>query len=272
MRVDFKSMETEMEQLAGSMTNITSFSSNISDKLRGGRQEVARLSTAHATLQKLQFVLSLPDTLQHSIDDNRPGQAVQDWLRAERALAHYKDMPSFAGIQEDCDNIMVTLKTDLLSRFSDTNCDSERLGEAVDLLRQLGIPGDELCDKYLEHCSTSLAPHLETLEHQCHLITGHVTVKDVVILDPLQFVDEACNKFLAELSLRAAGYNNIFNNPSTGHVVPGADVKLSDWLAVIMRRYLDIMQQRLSLQHNVADCNTLVRALDRFYRRLTVTR
>ena len=56
MRVDFRSMEDEMEQLAGSMTNITTFSSQISDRLRGGRQEVARLSTAHATLQKLQFV------------------------------------------------------------------------------------------------------------------------------------------------------------------------------------------------------------------------
>ena len=57
MRVDFKSMENEMEQLAASMTSITTFSSQISDKLRGGRQEVARLSSAHATLQKLQFVL-----------------------------------------------------------------------------------------------------------------------------------------------------------------------------------------------------------------------
>ena len=51
MRVDFRSMEDEMEQLASSMTNITTFSANISDRLRGGRQEVARLSTAHATLE-----------------------------------------------------------------------------------------------------------------------------------------------------------------------------------------------------------------------------
>ena len=63
MRVDFRSMEEEMDQLASSMTSITTFSSNISDKLRERRQEVARLSSANSTLQKLQFVLELPQRL-----------------------------------------------------------------------------------------------------------------------------------------------------------------------------------------------------------------
>ena len=40
MRVDFWSMEEEMDQLASSMTNITTFSAQISDKLRTRRQEV----------------------------------------------------------------------------------------------------------------------------------------------------------------------------------------------------------------------------------------
>ena len=40
MRVDFRSMEEEMDQLAGSMTSITTFSAQISDKLRTRRQEV----------------------------------------------------------------------------------------------------------------------------------------------------------------------------------------------------------------------------------------
>ena len=63
MRVDFRSMEEEMDQLASSMTSITAFSSNISDKLRVRRQEVARLSSTNTTLQKLQFVLELPQRL-----------------------------------------------------------------------------------------------------------------------------------------------------------------------------------------------------------------
>ena len=76
---------------------------------------------------------------------------------------------------------------------------------------------------------------------------------------------------MAELSLIATGYNNTFNNPATGHVEPGAGDRLSDWLSGLMQRYLHIMQERLALEQNLADCSILVRALDRFHRRLTVT-
>ena len=96
-------------------------------------------------------------------------------------------------------------------------------------------------------------------------------MKDVVIMDPLQFVDEGCNKFLAELSLAAAGYNNTFNNPATGKVELGASQRLGEWLSVLMQNYLQIMQKRLSLEQSMTDCSLLVRSLDRFYRRLMVT-
>jgi len=271
MRVDFRSMEDEMEQLAGSMTNITTFSSQISDRLRGGRQEVARLSTAHATLQKLQFVLELPEKLKQNIEEGRQGQAVENWLRAERALKHYRDMPSFAGIQEDCDNIIEALRMELMARFSDPDCDADKLGEAVELLRKLGTPGQDLCLKYLDHCSASLQPHLDILQLQCDMLAGRSEVKEVAIMDPLQFVDEGSNKFLAELSLAANGYNNTFNNPATGQVEAGASERLTEWLAMLIGRYTEVMQTRLCLGQNVEDCSLLVRSLDRFHRRLTVT-
>ena len=271
MRVDFRSMEDEMDQLASSMSNITKFSSEISDKLRGGRQEVARLSSAHATLQKLQFVLELPDKLKHNIEEGRAGQAVDDWLRAERALKHYKNMPSFAGIQEDCDRIMSELRSELLARFDDPASDTDKLGEAVELLRRLSVPGDELCQKYLDHCSAQLQPLLDSLQQQCDIMSGSSDLKDVVIMDTLQFVDEGCNKFLAELSLTATGYNNTFNTPATGHVEPLAADKLSLWIETLIHRYLEIIKTRLSLEQSLADCPLLVRSLDRFYRRLTVT-
>ena len=271
MRVDFRSMESEMEQLASSMTTITTFSSEISDKLRGGRQEVARLSGAHSTLQKLQFVLELPEKLQESVEEGRHAQAVQDWLQAERALQHYRNMPSFAGIQDDCDKIMEELKLELSGRFSQPECDGEKLGEAVDLLRQLGWPGDDLCDRYLQHCGVGLLSHLASLQAQIDLMTGKLDNKEIVIMDSLQFVDEGCNNFLAELSLAATGYNNTFNNPATGVLEPLAGSKLTEWLEKLMEKYLLVMQERLSLEHNMEDCSLLVRSLDRFYRRLTVT-
>ena len=271
MRVDFRSMESEMEQLASSMTTITTFSCEISDKLRGGRQEVARLSGAHSTLQKLQFVLELPEKLQESVEEGRHAQAVQDWLQAERALKHYRNMPSFAGIQEDCDRIMEELKLELSGRFTERDCDAEKLGEAVDLLRQLGWPGEDLCDRYLQHCSVALLSHLDSLQAQTDLMTGKLDSRELVIMDTLQFVDEGCNNFLAELSLAATGYNNTFNSPATGVLEPQAGHKLTEWLEKLMEKYLHVMQERLSLEQNLEDCSLLVRSLDRFYRRLTVT-
>ena len=50
------------------------------------------------------FLIRSPN--QESIEDGRPGQAVEDWSRAEVALARYRDMPSFLGIQEECLAIM----------------------------------------------------------------------------------------------------------------------------------------------------------------------
>merc|ERR1719470_735817 len=250
-----------MEQLASSMSSITTFSSQISDKLRTRRQDVSRLSSAHSTLQKLQFVLELPNKLTESIQEGRPGQAVEDWLRAERALTHYKDMASFAGIQEDCEKIMEELKTSLRAKLADPKCEGEQLGEAVDLLRQLGTPSSELCDSYLQHCAAALEPHLAKLEVQ----------DNIIIMDPLEFVDEGCNKFLAELCLSATGFTNTFTNPGTGTVEAAAGDKLGVWVEELVTRYLRVMEKRLSQEKNQSECPILVRSLDRFHRRLTAT-
>lgn len=272
MRVDFRSMEDEMEQLASSMSSITTFSSQISDKLRTRRQDVARLSSAHSTLQKLQFVLELPNKLTESIQEGHPAQAVEDWLRAERALTHYKEMASFAGIQEDCEKIMEELKTSLGAKLADPKCEGEQLGEAVDLLRQLGTPSSELCDSYLQHCAAALEPHLANLEVQSNILAGELDDKDnVIIMDPLEFVDEGCNKFLAELCLSATGFTNTFTNPGTGTVEAGAGEKLGVWVQELVTRYLRVMEKRLSQEKNQSECPILVRSLDRFHRRLTAT-
>jgi len=274
MRVDFRGMEEQMEQLASSMSSITTFSSQISDKLRSRRQDVARLSSAHSTLQKLQFVLELPNKLTESIQDGHPGQAVADWLRAERALTHYKDMASFAGIQEDCEKIMEDLKASLRDKLADQHCEGEQLGEAVELLRQLGTPSDQLCDSYLHHCAGALCPYLDILELQADILAGEVENRDVtsvVIMDPLEFVDEGCNKFLAELCLSATGFTNTFTNSGTGTLDPSASVKLAVWVEELVSRYLKVMGKRLSQEKNQAECAILVRSLDRFHRRLTAT-
>ena len=87
---------------------------------------------------------------------------------------------------------------------------------------------------------------IANLEVQANILAGKLEDKDnVIIMDPLEFVDEECNKFLAELCLSATGFTNT--------------------------RYLGVMENRLSQEKNQSKCPILVRSLDRFHRRLTAT-
>merc|ERR1719481_546790 len=117
------------------MTSITQFSNQVSDNLRHNRQEVSRLSQAHNTLQGLQFILELPERLSEALAEGSEEQAVEYWLRTEASLTSYRDLPSFSGIQEDCERIMGGLEERLRKRLEEPGCDPQELGKAVELLR-----------------------------------------------------------------------------------------------------------------------------------------
>ena len=91
------------------------------------------------------------------------------------------------------------------------------------------------------------------------MLTGKSEVRDVAIMDALrlQFVDEGSNKFLADLSLAANGYNITWWRPGP---VRGE----AERLAKLMGRYTEVMQMRLCLGQNVEGCSLLVRSLDMF--------
>ncbi|XP_023319685.1 vacuolar protein sorting-associated protein 51 homolog [Eurytemora carolleeae] len=266
MRVDFKSMEEEMDQLAGSMSSITNFSSQISDKLRTRRQDVAQLSATHTTLQKLQFVLELPDKLKECLKEEQYRKAVQYWVKASAALEHYRDMPSFSGIQEDCEEIVALMNHDLQLRLKNPECTGEQLSEAVQLLQQLGSPADSLVDSYLAHEAVKLTSSLAELENQITMITNPELSKvseSVVVMDCLEFVDHASNIFLAELSSTISAFNAVFTD-----YPEGSNQQLMSWIQEYLDQYMDLVQRRLSLEKEEGETVILVRAIDRFYKKL----
>jgi len=270
MRVDFRGMEEEMDQLATSMKHITAFSAQVSDKLRSRRQEVSRLSSSHTTLQKLQFILELPNKLKECLSEGQPGQAVMHYSRAGVALEHYQHMPSFAGIQEDCQTIMQQLKVSLHQRLQDPACPADELGEAVQLLQQLGEPTEQLCEAYLDQAGGKLSEHLDVLEQQAEMAEGEVqSLGTVALMDPLEFIDHGCNNFLADLCLAVTAYTETFKPPGTGTGLQNAEAdKLCCWVEAHVGRYLEAVQRRLAMERDQAEAAILVRALDRFYRRL----
>jgi hypothetical protein len=58
-------------------------------------------------------------------------------------------MPSFRGIQEDCEKIVDQLRVKLRVMLADDKATSQELSSCVDLLLQLDEPAGELCDQFL---------------------------------------------------------------------------------------------------------------------------
>lgn len=259
MKTDFKEMEESMDLLAKNMDSITSFSEQISSTLQGTRQQIAKLSSVHALLKKLQFLFKLPGNLKDKMNEENYAQAVQDYIHAQRVLNQYGNMPSFQGIQKDCEDIVEELKTRLRMQFHKRDASTKSLAENVDLLLQLKEPADSLCAEFLTHANERLDEQLDVL-------------KDMYENDITEFVDMASSGFLSDLCLIVASYNDMFINrpPSEDNEFADdfdtkAQVRLNSFVIKNMKKYFDIIGKRME---NVADTAILVKALDKFHRRL----
>ncbi|KAG5308926.1 VPS51 protein, partial [Pseudoatta argentina] len=228
MKTDFKEMEDNMDLLAQNMESITSFSEQISSTLHGTRQQIAKLSSA-----------------------------VQDYVHAQRVLNQYSNMPSFQGIQKDCEDILEELKSKLRLQFHKRDASAKALAENIDLLLQLKEPADSLCTEFLIHAEERLTEQLDILKDMCEN-------------DIIEFVDMASSGFLSDLCLIVTSYNDMFINRSLeDDLVDDFEIKAMDHLNKFilsnMKKYFDLMSKRVE---DVADTAILVRALDRFHRRL----
>lgn len=186
-------------------------------------------------------------------------QAVQDYTRAQRVLNQYVNMPSFEGIQKDCEEIVEELKTKLRAQFHKRDASTKTLAESVDLLLRLKEPTDVLCSDFLKHADERLAEQLDNLQDMCEN-------------DIIEFVDMGSSGFLSDLCLIVASYKDMFvnrqpldQNEFSDDFDSKAVAWLYDFVLKNMKNYFDLINKRVE---NVADTAVLVRALDRFYKRL----
>ncbi|KAF3421725.1 hypothetical protein E2986_08754 [Frieseomelitta varia] len=259
MKTDFKEMEDNMDLLAKNMDSITSFSEQISSTLQGTRQQIAKLSSVHTLLKKLQFLFKLPGNLKDKMNEENYAQAVQDYIHAQRVLNQYGNMPSFQGIQKDCEDIVEELKSRLRMQFHKRDASTKSLAENVDLLLQLKEPADSLCAEFLTHADERLTEQLDVLKDMCEN-------------DIIEFVDMASSGFLSDLCLIVASYNDMFinrppseDNEFTDDFDTKATARLNSYIMKNMKKYFDLIGKRVE---NVADTSILVKALDKFHRRL----
>lgn len=172
-------------------------------------------------------------------------------------------MPSFQGIQKDCEDILEELKSKLRLQFHKRDASTKALAENVNLLLQLKEPADSLCTEFLTHAEKRLTEQLEILKVMCEN-------------DIIEFVEMASSGFLSDLCLIVDSYNDLFINRSLedndlidNDLIDDFQVTamnhLNKFVVSNMRKYFDLISKRVE---DVADTAILVRALDRFYRRL----
>ncbi|XP_050449869.1 vacuolar protein sorting-associated protein 51 homolog [Cataglyphis hispanica] len=255
MKADFKEMEDSMDLLAKNMDSITSFSEQISSTLHGTRQQIAKLSSVHTLLKKLQFLFKLPGNLKDRINEEKYEQAVKDYVRAQRVLDQYNNMPSLQGIQKDCEDILEELKSKLRLQFHKRDTSTKALADTVKLLLKLKEPAESLCIEFLMHTEGRLTEQLEILKDTCEN-------------DIIEFMDMASSRFLNNLCLIVASYNDMFINRllEDNDLVDDFEIKaenhLNKFIVSNMKKYFDLVSKRVE---DVSDTALLVRALDRFH-------
>ncbi|XP_028839626.1 vacuolar protein sorting-associated protein 51 homolog [Denticeps clupeoides] len=297
MKNDFKKMEDEMDCLSTNMAAITEFSARISGTLQDQHAQITKLSGVHTLLRKLQFLFELPARLNKCLELQAYGQAVSAHRRARCVLQQYSHMPSFRGIQDDCRAIMDQLAQQLRQKFRDGGSSAKDLSECVELLLQLDEPAEELCDKFLSHAQARLEADLQGLEAELRDSTSSAVVKassPVIIGSPaessmsatnpflapssktdiLEFIDRGCNEFVSNLCLVIASYQELFINRlqegdlATKNIPQMASGKLHTFVNSLAARYFSLVERRIQEEKGVGDNSLLVRALDRFHRRL----
>uniref|UniRef100_A0A670JJR3 Vacuolar protein sorting-associated protein 51 homolog n=1 Tax=Podarcis muralis TaxID=64176 RepID=A0A670JJR3_PODMU len=263
MKNDFKKMEDEMDCLAANMAVITEFSASISSTLQDQHEQITKLSGVHALLRKLQFLFELPARLTKCVEMEAYGQAVRYYSKARSILHQYQHMPSFRGIQDDCQKIRCPQSLPSCLLRDGGSC-AKDLAECVELLLQLGEPAEELCDEFLSHACCRLEAELRALEAE--LGEGQLATPAT---DILEFTDRGCNNFVSNMCLVIASYQELFvSREGAREIASMAHDKLVAFVDGLMECYFALVERRIQLERGVGDNSLLVRALDRFHRRL----
>lgn len=245
----------------------------------------------HALLRKLQFLFELPSRLTKCVELGAYGQAVRYQGRARAVLQQYQHLPSFRAIQDDCQVITARLAQQLRQRFrcgswATSHCrwaprsapplppefclpalhlrlpscreggsGAPEQAECVELLLALGEPAEELCEEFLAHARGRLEEELRSLEAE---LGPSPPAPDV-----LEFTDHGGSGFVGGLCQVAAAYQELFAAQG-----PAGAEKLAAFARELGSRYFALVERRLAQEQGSGDNSLLVRALDRFHRRL----
>lgn len=125
----------------------------------------------------------------------------------------------------------------------------------MELLLALGEPAEELCAEFLAHARGRLEAELRSLEAE---LGPSPPAPDV-----LEFTDHGGSGFVGGLCQVASAYQELFAAQG-----PAGAEKLAAFARELGGRYFALVERRLAQEQGSGDNSLLVRALDRFHRRL----
>ncbi|CAG9537104.1 unnamed protein product [Cercopithifilaria johnstoni] len=251
MQNDFMEMGQKMENLSKRMGKIATLSKDLSSVFSKHRANVSQLSDANKKMMGLQFLLCLPQKLQALVEEKNYEEAVKIYLKARPSLSLCKDIPSISDIYDEAVTIMSTVEDQLKQIVCGCLISSDELSQGISLLLKLGVQSSTVYNDFLDSCKRNLSDQLKAMRTQR---------QDAA--DVLEFVDNCCSTFLTDLSLVTTINQRFFPN----EVIAGNVNELMDSL---MNQFEEVVRVRFLKETDAAECAIVVRALDRFYRRMS---
>ncbi|NXE67792.1 VPS51 protein, partial [Calcarius ornatus] len=211
MKVDFRHMEAEMDDLAANMAAISASSARVSAALQDRHRRGAQLAGVQALLRKLQALVEVPGRLRRWAG-TEPARALRCHARARAVLRHYRHLPSFRAIEDESHAIMAELAQRLRTRLRCETLDPKELTECVEMLLQLEEPAEELSEEFLSQAGARLEAELAALEAELPAAdpSGTATTPPPPASDILDFVDRGSSAFVGTLCQLAGSYRALF--------------------------------------------------------------
>lgn len=150
MTSHFDKMEHELNLLSENMDKITTKSNKIAKNLNGKREQLTQMTTKNNLLNKIQFILELPNKMKNLIEQNNYNAAVDDYLNVKQSLDKYSHLSSFKNIKSECDEMLDQIKKHFYEQLSNENSTANQITESIGYLAKLNECTFNLCEKYFD--------------------------------------------------------------------------------------------------------------------------
>lgn len=277
MSSHFDRMEHELTLLARNMESITEKSTNITKAISGRRGELSKLSATHQMLDKIQFLLELPEKMASFLEEGRHIEAAKVYLEARHALDQYGHFSSIKNIQVECQELLDKVKDKLYEQMQlERQYDQQSQGatvviadQSIEYLILLDENRSAIADQYLQ----MKMARFNRLFKVAHRDEGEET-STAATTDILEYIDYVGNVLFACLEETITFYMDTFLSTSaTTDITTDAKLVLETKLRTFVEQQMQLIFDQISgrikqerkLSNNIY---MFVRALDRFYRRL----